>query len=211
MEEKNTMIIAWLGHACFKLEYDGYAIVVDPYADDFIPGLAPLRVSANQVLCSHDHGDHNFEAGVALEGKEASPFAVTEIDTYHDDQEGALRGTNKIHIFEAGDLKVAHLGDLGCELMEDQKEQLKDLDAVMIPVGGFYTIDAVQAKKLVDEIKPRVIIPMHYTGENFGFDNIAKLDPFTDQCDLVVEYPENELALTKETEAHTAVLALKQA
>ncbi len=208
MEEKNTMIITWLGHACFKIEYDQYAIVIDPYADNYVPGLGCIRETANQVLCSHGHNDHNFEAAVTIEPKEDCPFTITTIDTYHDDQNGTLRGNNKIHIFEADGLKAAHLGDLGCELTDEQKEHLKNLDAVMIPVGGFYTIDAAQAKKLTDEIQPRVIIPMHYRGKNFGYEAIGNVEQFTDLCDLVVEYPENYLALNKETQAHTAVLAL---
>lgn len=206
-EQKQTSIhITWLGHACFKVESGGYSIVLDPYADQYVPGYSNIREHANQVLCSHGHTDHNFTDGVTLEPGGVSPFTITTLDTFHDDQQGALRGVNRIHILDAGSLRVAHLGDLGCELEPDQKEALKGLDAVMIPIGGYYTIDAAQAKRLTDEICPKVIIPMHYRGDTFGYDVLGTADAFTDQCEVVVEYPGNTLEITPDTEPHTALL-----
>ena len=122
--------------------------------------------------------------------------------------QGTKRGNNCIRIFDDGTYRVAHLGDLGCELEPDQIEQLKGLDAVMIPIGGFYTIDARQAKALIDQIQPRVTIPMHYRGEGFGYDVIGTLEAFTALCDCVVEYPGNSLELNGEMLQQTAVLKL---
>ena len=90
-----------------------------------------------------------------------------------------------------------------------QIEQLKGLDAVMIPVGGFYTIDATQAKVLIDQIQPRVTIPMHYRGADFGYDVIGTLDEFTNLCDCVVEYAGNSIELNGEMLQQVAVLKLK--
>lgn len=205
--QKQTGIrITWLGHACFKVESDGCTIILDPFADQYVPGYGNIREKANQVLCSHGHADHNFTPGVTRVQSETSPFAITALDTFHDDQKGALRGTNRIHILDNGSLRIAHLGDLGCELEPDQKEALKGLDAVMIPVGGYYTIDAAQAKRLTDEICPRVIIPMHFRSDTFGYDVLDTVDAFTDQCEVVVEYPDNTLEITADTEPHTALL-----
>lgn len=198
--------ITWLGHACFLVESDGYTILLDPYQDGYVPGLTPIRTEADQVICSHGHADHNAAEVASIKANGTSPFQITAIDTWHDDQQGALRGKNRIHILDNGCLKVAHLGDLGCELTPEQKAQLTGLDAVMVPVGGYYTIDAVQAKQLMDELCPKVIIPMHYRSEQFGYDVLGTLDLFTDLCDLVVEYPGNELEITSDTEAHVAVL-----
>lgn len=206
MADRGSMRITWLGHSCFKVESQGYAVIFDPYEDGRVPGFKPLRETADLVLCSHEHGDHNFRAGIELTDHGPLPFQVTEIAAFHDDHHGELRGSNTIRILDDGCLKIAHLGDLGCGLNEDQAAQLEGLDAVMIPVGGFYTIDAAQARKLVERIHPRVAIPMHYRSETFGYDVLGTLDAFTDQCDLVVEYPGNGLELTKETEPHTAVL-----
>ena len=127
-----------------------------------------------------------------------SPFTITEIHTWHDDARGTKRGSNCIRIFDDGTYRAAHLGDLGCELEPEQIEALKGLDAVMIPVGGFYTIDAKQAKALIDQIEPRVTLPMHYRGEAFGYDVIGTLDEFTDLCDCVVEYAGNSIELNGE-------------
>lgn len=206
MKSDQSIRITWLGHACFQVTCEGYTILLDPYTDNYVPGLAPLEAKANQVLCSHGHADHNAVDVIAVEEKDGSPFHITEISTYHDDQAGALRGINTIRVIDNGALRIAHLGDLGCELTPDQKAQLAGLDAVMVPVGGYYTIDAKQAEKLMKEISPKVIIPMHYRSERFGYDVLGTLDAFTDLFDVVVEYPGNTLELTADTEPHVAIL-----
>lgn len=205
----NKCTITWLGHACFKLEFDDYKIVIDPFKDDYVPGCAPIREKANLVLCSHAHGDHNYAEAVEIEEKDHSLVSVTIIHTYHDDQKGTLRGENKIHILDNGSLRIAHLGDLGCELEEDQKQTLSDMDVLLIPVGGYYTINALQAKKLIDEINPKVVIPMHYRGEGFGFDVIGTVNEYTDLCDDVVLYDDNKIEITKNTKKQTAVLKMR--
>lgn len=204
----SSLTITWLGHSCFKVESDGYAVVFDPYEDGSVPGLGPLRVQANEVFCSHGHGDHNAVHVVTLAARKKSPFCVTKVETYHDDAKGAKRGSNTIHILDNDSLRVAHFGDLGCALQTGQKEQLRGLDVVMIPVGGHYTIDAKQAKEIVDELKPRVVIPMHYRSEEhgFGFDVLGTIEKFTDLCENVIRYPGNMLNLTPETRQQVAVL-----
>ena len=198
--------ITWLGHACFLLESDGYSVLVDPYADHKVPGYGILRQEAHQVLCSHGHGDHNFTEAVTRKPDRPCPFRITALDTFHDDQQGALRGTDTIHILDNGTLRAAHLGDLGCDLTQNQKESLKGLDALMIPVGGYYTIDAAQARKLVEEIRPKVTIPMHYRSGDLGYQEIGTLDAFTEFFDTVVEYPGDTLEITPDTDPHVAVL-----
>ena len=177
------MRLIWNGHSCFTLETAGGTVVVDPYLDGSVPGLAPIRLRADAVYCSHDHRDHGARELVALTG-EKPDVAVETIHTWHDDQQGAQRGPNTIHIFQAEGLRVAHLGDLGCELEPEQMDALKGLDALMIPVGGFYTIDAGQARALVEQLKPRVTIPMHYRSASFGYDVIAPLEDYLALCGL---------------------------
>lgn len=199
------MRLIWNGHSCFTLETAGGTVVVDPYLDGSVPGLAPIRLRADAVYCSHDHRDHGARELVALTGEKPA-VAVETIHTWHDDQQGAQRGPNTIHIFQAEGLRVAHLGDLGCELEPEQLEALKGLDALMIPVGGFYTIDAKQARALVDQLKPRVTVPMHYRGGSFGYDVIGPLEDYLELCGDVVRYPGNVLVLDKDTPGQTAVL-----
>ena len=199
------MNLIWNGHACFILESSLGRIAVDPYADDSIPGLPPLRLQADGVFCSHEHSDHNARDVVALSGH-VHGFTVSCIDTFHDPEQGTLRGPNRIHIFEADGLRVAHLGDLGCVLTQEQMAQLQGLDALLVPVGGFYTIDARQAQELAEQIKPRVIVPMHYSTEGVGYDTIATVDPFLALRPDTVHYDSNVFPLTASTPAQTAVL-----
>lgn len=200
------MKLTYLGHSCFKIESQDYSVIFDPYQDGKVPGYAPIRETANEVLCSHGHGDHCGVENVTLKQDCASPFTVETIDTWHDDQQGALRGTDTIHILDDGQCRIAHLGDLGCELTPEQKERLKGLTALLIPVGGYYTIDAAQAAKLAGELSPTVTVPMHYRGEGFGYDVIGTLGQFTALRDDVKEYTSSELELTPETANQTAVL-----
>ncbi len=202
-----SMTITWLGHSCFKVESGGYAVILDPYADGYVQGLGPLREKANQVLCSHGHGDHNAVQVIDVVPGGPSPFQVTVLDTYHDDVRGAKRGPNKIHILDDGTFRVAHLGDLGCALTDAEAEALRGVDVLLVPVGGFFTIDAKQAKAVADRIGPRVTVPMHYRGESFGFDVLAPLADFTSLCGDVKVYDTNTLTLTKDTPRQTAVLA----
>ena len=171
-----TMHITWLGHSCFRVESRGYTAVLDPYADGSVEGLLPVRETADLVLCSHEHGDHNARDLVTLREGKAPVFRVETISTYHDDQKGAKRGPNTIHILDDGVFRAAHAGDLGCALSGEELEKLKGLDVLMVPVGGYYTIDAAQARALVNAVKPRIVIPMHYRGQGFGFDVLAELE-----------------------------------
>lgn len=206
MNKKIT--VTWLGHACYKLAWSDYSIVFDPFEDGYVPGFNPVRTAANQLLYSHDHRDHHGVDQVTLLPSDKKA-AITIIDTYHDDQKGALRGRNKIHIVHYDNLKAAHFGDLGCDLTTDQEEMLKDLDLIFIPVGGYYTIDAQKAKEIAAKIKPRVTIPMHYRSDSFGFDVLGRVEAFTDLCDDVVYYDSNQLEITDDTLKQTAVLSYK--
>ena len=170
------MKITWLGHSCFCVESKGYRIVLDPYLN--VRGYAPLRVSANEVLCSHEHFDHNCRDAVKLAESMASPFTVETVATLHDDQGGKLRGKNTVHILRAGGQTVVHLGDLGHQLTAEQAEKLRGCDVLLIPVGGTYTIDAAGAKQVAQTVAPRIIVPMHYRRGTIGFDNIGALEDF---------------------------------
>lgn len=200
------MKIIWYGHSCFAVEADKSTIVCDPYKKGTVPGYAPLALTADAVYCSHEHDDHNGRETVTLSGNESN-ISVQELNTFHDDKKGRLRGENIIRILSAEGMRIAHLGDLGCEPEPGQMDRLKGLDALLIPVGGFFTINAKEAKSLIDKLNPRVVIPMHYRTPGHGFAVIEKADKFLKLCDNVIKYDTNVFELTKETPAQTAVLS----
>ena len=175
--------VRWLGHASYKITKGTSSIVLDPFAPGSVPGFNDIHETANLVLCSHGHHDHGYTEAVTLQPEAAPAFTVTKLDTFHDDVEGAKRGRNIIHIVEADGVRIVHFGDLGCALTKEQKEVLRGADVFLIPVGGFYTIDAEQAKAVIDELQPKAAIPMHYRTEKSGLSAIAPLDDFLALCE----------------------------
>lgn len=170
------MKITWLGHACFLFEQDGYRIVTDPYAG--VEGYPDPHIAAHQVLCSHGHRDHSAVDLVSLLPAAPSPFSIREIETFHDDQRGALRGSNTVRIFSAGGKSAVHLGDLGHMLSPAQTEAIGPAGALLIPVGGYYTIDARTAKQVCEALKPRCIVPMHYSHPPYGLPAVSGVEEF---------------------------------
>lgn len=202
------MTITWLGHSCFVLESGGFRVLLDPYRD--VQGLPDLEAEADAVYCSHDHFDHGYTGGVRLTAGKEDPFTVKEIPSFHDDQGGALRGSNLIRTFTAEGLAVAHLGDLGHRLSASQLAEIGPCDAVLVPVGGFYTIDAAGAKEVSGAVGARVVIPMHYRKGSVGFDVLGTAEDFTGLYprEQVKVYPSNTLTLAKDMPRQVAVLAL---
>ena len=201
------MEIIWNGHSCFTIKTQEGSVVLDPYEDGKVPGLGSLRLEADAVLCSHEHSDHNFREGVSLSGKPCD-VQVETVSSWHDDACGKKRGPNTIHVLRAEGMKLIHLGDLGTELDSEQIKVLSEPDVLLIPIGGYYTIDATQALRIVEQLHPRITIPMHFRRGNKGYDVIATPDEFLSHCLNVVEYPGNTLTVDQETPAQTAVLYL---
>lgn len=192
------MKLTWLGHSCFLLEQDGYTVLLDPY--EGVEGYPPLfetalralgsglrervtdnaerKLHVNKVLCSHQHFDHNAVEQTALLPEAPCPFTIRKVETFHDDQGGALRGRNTVHVLSAGGVTVAHMGDLGHQLSKEQAEAIGPLDAVLIPVGGFYTVDAKGAKAVCEALKPKCIIPMHYHHTPYGLPAAGGVEDF---------------------------------
>lgn len=201
--------LRWHGHACFELTCKDFTVIFDPYEDNYVQGFGALDVAADLVLCSHQHKDHGAAHVVRpLTGHE-NPFTITPIQTFHDPEGGSLRGENTIHLLQAGRLKVAHFGDIGCELTPAQIEALKGLDVAMIPVGGFFTIGPEEAKKLIDTIQPKVVIPMHYRLGELGLPMVAELQEFLSLMPDYIYYPGNSIIINEGTKPQLAVLTFK--
>ena len=170
------MKLKWLGHSCFELTLPGGVIVTDPYDDSV--GYPPLKVRADAALVSHGHFDHNHVESV--EGDpvildspgvhEVCGATVTAVPAFHDEAKGAKRGSNLIHLIEADGLRVAHLGDLGhVPDTDEQKAALSDLDVMLIPIGGFFTIDTPTAVQIIETFRPRCAVAMHFANKYCRF------------------------------------------
>ena len=200
--------LTWLGHACFALEAENYRILLDPYAPGYVPGLGMVKTSANKVLCSHQHADHAWQ-GIPVPLNEIHcPFTITAIPSFHDDAMGSKRGLNTIHVIEYNGLRVAHLGDLGHDLDDDDIEALGKLDVVLIPVGGTYTLDCQQASDLVDRLQVKTVIPMHYRRGSVGFDVLQTLQEFLILRPGYQEMPGCQVEITEDMPETTMVLNL---
>ena len=164
------MLIYHHAHSEFLLETaQGFRILTDPF--DAHVGYPMREVRCDAVTFRHGHGDHSYTdkaKGVQVIADKAgrvtlaSGVTATGIPCFHDDRQGKLRGGNLIFLLEADGLRVAHFGDLGA-WDEELAEKLENIDIALVPVGGYYTIDAASAARLMERIRPRVIIPMHYS------------------------------------------------
>ncbi len=168
--------IEYFGHSCFEVSGANGSIVFDPYSDGSVPGLKlPNDMTADAVYCSHGHGDHNAEHLVEKSGH-GDPYHVEKITVPHDDAEGSKRGLTKITFVDVDDITVAHLGDIGRLPLDQEYKELAKADVVMIPCGGFYTIDSSQAQEIIDHLKkPALKILMHFRDGAIGYDVLESI------------------------------------
>ena len=180
-KEGPIMRIKWYGHAAFLITSDqGVRIVLDPYESGAFGGaLTYGKISdpADVVLVSHDHADHNDAKSVPgnpeiVKGfgpKTAKGISFKGISTYHDPSKGSERGPNTIFAFTLDGIRVCHLGDLGHILSDKDLAEIGPVDILFIPVGGYFTIDPKEATRVADQIRPKVLIPMHVKTEKVNF------------------------------------------
>jgi len=202
--------IEWLGHSSFKLSYNNYQIVIDPFGDNVIPGLKGVHESAHVVYCSHEHKDHNARENVQLIPLMDNPFRMSVIDSFHDQSMGSQRGSNKILILQNAELKCVHLGDIGCLPTVDEMRLLMRPDVLFVPIGGHYTLNKEEIVLLIKKIFPKVIIPMHYRSDSFGPSVIGTLSDFLDLMDNeVIYYHTYHVEYDPTLPSHIAVLEPK--
>jgi L-ascorbate metabolism protein UlaG (beta-lactamase superfamily) len=161
--------IRWFGHSCFLFESrNGTKIVTDPF--DGSVGYKIPKIEADVVTVSHDHYDHNYVDGVQGDPNvirnvgqyQQNGVSIRGISSFHDEAKGAKRGANVIFVYEIDGLKLCHVGDLGHLLSKAQIEEIGSVDVLLIPVGGTFTLDAEGAVAVVEQLSPRVTIPMHF-------------------------------------------------
>ena len=184
------MQIKYHGHSCFSVTSNNYVIVLDPYKG--VNGFKDINLSANEIICSHSHFDHAYVDEIKVTKKD-SPFIVKTIKSFHDNMNGQQRGENNITVLNGEGKTIAHLGDLGHLLDEKTINELKNIDVLMIPIGGFYTINSDEALSIINSINPKYIIPMHYRDGNKGLDVLESIDDFVNKANTI----KNKLLLVK--------------
>jgi L-ascorbate metabolism protein UlaG (beta-lactamase superfamily) len=208
------MEIAYLGHSSFKIIGKDLNIVCDPY-DSTKVGLTFPRTEADVVTVSHDHFDHNainavrgqfvcFDTPGEYEIKNAE---ITGTAAWHDDKNGAEQGSNTIFSYEVDGINICHLGDLGCALTSAQLEKIDGVDILMIPVGGKYTIGAKEAVKVIAEIEPKIVIPMHFKAGKMT--DLESLDTFLKEIGKTPKTSERLKILKKDLPEEMEVVVLK--
>ncbi len=165
------MEIKWSGHSCFSIKDKGKTIVTDPYGPEL--GYPPLKLSADIVTVSHFHPGHSFVEGVGNNPRqittpgeyEIGGVFITGIATFHDNENGEVRGKNTIQLIELGGMTLCHLGDLGHKLTAQLLEEIGSVDVLFLPVGEVSTFSVNLAVETVRALEPRIVIPMHYKTE----------------------------------------------
>lgn len=204
------MDIYWLGQACFKLKGKNSTVLIDPYDANFTGLKLPKDLSADIVLSTHEHEDHNNTQAVGtVDGHEPMVFKesgeyevsgviITGISSFHDNTQGSERGLNTIfHIILDG-LNIVHLGDLGqSKLTEEQIAQISETDILLVPVGSIYTIDGKGASDVVAQLEPKIIIPMHYKIEGLKFE-LEGVEKFLKEMGVENVVAQPKLLITKD-------------
>ena len=209
------MIIQYLGHACFKLTANsGKTVITDPYTQ--VGYELSNNLTADIVTVSHGHFDHNATALVKAKtvingvGRyEDNEISVFGIPTFHDDKKGALRGENIVYKIQMDGLTVCHFGDLGEPCNTRLIEEIGEVDVLLIPIGGRYTINATEAKKYVDLLNPSVVVPMHYKTPD-GTIDIADEKEFLSFFESVQYAGEKSVTITKELLAEQKIIFMER-
>lgn len=202
------MKIKWYGHAAFLVTTDqGVKIILDPYESGAYGGQLAYGKIKDQVdlaLTSHDHADHNDTKSLpgspqVVRGsgsKTVKGISIKGVPTYHDPSKGSERGENTIFVLSVDGMQLCHLGDLGHVLSEKEVNEIGPVDILLIPVGGYFTIDAKEATRVLDQIKPKVVIPMHFKTNKCGFP-IAPVEEFLSGKTIVKKTGASETVFDK--------------
>jgi L-ascorbate metabolism protein UlaG (beta-lactamase superfamily) len=218
--------IRWHGQSFFEIKSSkGTCVVIDPHA---IEAYGRQTVSADLVLISHLHTDHT-QIGVVQNQTQAKilyglkrgvrrtdwnpidesfrDVHVRTVGVYHDNAEGMERGKNAIFIVEVEGLRIVHLGDLGHLLSDQDIKKIGPVDVLMIPVGGVYTLNGAEAKKVVEQLKPkRYVLPMHYGTKVFT--DLLPPEEFLEDQKNVKRYPTSQLTVDASDKPAEPIIAL---
>lgn len=175
------MQIKFHGHSCFSIKEGDSTIVTDPY--DESTGLKSPNINAKVVTVSYNHPHHSNSKAISGEPKvfdwpgeyETSGIHIKGVTSFHNPKEDNEQKENTIFKIDLNGINLCHLGSLGTKLTPEQLEKIGDVDILFVPVGGKESIDAKKAKEVIEQIEPRLIIPMAYNteGSKCGFDELG--------------------------------------
>lgn len=184
------MRLDYLAHSCFLLDHEGYRVLFDPY-EPRIGYPAPRVSDPNLIVVSHDHHDHNAVGQVSgratvvrgIASRTYGPLRVGGSIGWHDDGDGAEPVS--LTLLEWAGRRIAHFGDLGTDLEAEQEREFSNLDLLLMPCGGDYTLDGKRAARVVERLRPRVVVPMHYATPFLNraqFPNLENAENFVGAC-----------------------------
>lgn len=174
-EVATSVTLRWYGQAFFSLtRSDAFTVAIDPFKEMGYP--MPKDLAADVLLVTHEHFDHNNVGIIAgsptvLRSEKAvgshtlNYLTVVGTACYHDEEQGAKRGKNTAFSLELAGVRFCHMGDIGHLLSDEQLKSIGPVDVLMVPVGGYYTIAVEKVDALIDQLSPKVVIPMHYKTE----------------------------------------------
>lgn len=202
------MQIKYLGHASFLIKTKDAKLITDPYDPEMV-GLKFPKTEADVVTISHHHPDHDkadMVSGTPLAldwpGEyEKNGVRIFGFKSFHDKSQGSERGENILFKFEAEDVSILHCGDMGVVPNQELLDEIGDIDILMVPVGGFYTIGPEDAVEVVKKIEPSIVIPMHYNDPSLDQKTFGKLSTLADFLKKFgIEKPElvDQLTIKKE-------------
>ena len=212
------MKLKWLAHASFLITADdGTRIITDPYETGEGFAHSAINESADIVTVSHEHFDHNNAAAVGgnpeviKDSAEVKGITFKAVPTAHDEKGGSERGKNNIYCFQVDGIRVCHMGDLGHLLTDNQVVEVGKVHVLLIPVGGFFTINAQTAQMVAEQVRARVIIPMHYKTEKMNLP-ISDVEGFLKDKDNVIRLETSEVEFTRaELPTSPQIMVLKPA
>jgi len=212
--------IKWFGHSFFQItSSSGTRIITDPFGP---MGFPMPEVWPHVVTVGREHGNHN-NVGLAkgkpviLRGlKEGQddwnqvnltfrdvliynvPIHQRGVPTYSGSMKGAA------FVFEMDGLCILHSGDVSDPFNEDQLQLIGHVDILLQTIGGVYTIGPEGAKRVVEQLKPKIVVPMHYWYQ------MNVLERFTDGPYRVRELNTNTFTVSKDTlPGETEIYVLK--
>jgi L-ascorbate metabolism protein UlaG (beta-lactamase superfamily) len=215
--------VTWYGHACFRLEGDGLAIVTDPYTPEDA-GLLPVAEPADVVVMSSALDEaHSCASAVPgdplvvnaidaigtpiaiADGVVVEAYAASEGEDRPDDPKA-----NALYRFELGGVAICHMGDIGTPLSPEHIEQLRGrVDVLFALAGGGLTIALPDLDAAIDAIAPRIVIPMHYQIPSLLY-SVGPVEDFLARRggDRVVEHDSSSIEIAATAPGAPAGLAI---